>query len=114
MRISRAPEPGTAAGKTPRRTSDRTRVAPGRSDVVTVVEGPPPRGRNVRSTGTAASGAPGSAGGAPRKTSLEKTAPFRPTAAATAGTVQKEALALLGNAGLKKGSFVGAFATTVP
>src|SRR5512140_1577023 len=111
LRISSAPEPGTDAGKALRKTSDRTRVTPGRIWVVTVTGGPPSRGRYVTSTGMADSGTPG---GAPRKTSLEKTAPFLPGEAATAGIVQNIALLLLRSGGLRKGSFVDAFEPTVP
>jgi hypothetical protein len=56
----------------------------------------------------------GTLGSAPRKTSLEKTAPFWPGEAATAGIVQNIALLLLRSGGLRKGSFVEAFETTVP
>src|SRR5271169_1698805 len=111
LRISSAPEPGADAGKALVRTSDRTWVVPGRIGVVTVTGRPPSRGRYVRSTGMTESGTPGSA---PRKTSLEKTAPFRPGAAATAGIVQDIALLLLRSGGLRKGSFVDAFEITVP
>src|ERR1017187_483684 len=111
LRISSAPEPGADPGKGPLRTSDRTRVVPGRIEVDTVTERPPSRGRYVRSTGMTESGTPGDA---PRKTSLEKTAPSRPGAAATAGIVQDVALLLLRSGGLRKGSFVDAFKITVP
>src|SRR5450756_1546781 len=115
LRISSAPEPGTDAEKVLRRTSDRTRVVPGRIGVGTVTGGPPSRGRYVRSTWIWESGPPGSSPrNAPRKTSLEKTAPFRPGAAATAGIVHSLALLPLRSGGLRKGSFVDAFEITVP
>src|ERR1017187_4334809 len=92
LRISSAPEPGVGAGKALFITAGRARVVPGRIGVVTVTGRPPSRGRYGRSARMAESDTPG---GAPRKTSLEKTAPFRPGAAATAGIVQDIAPLLL-------------------
>lgn len=90
----------------------RTRIVPGNRSIVAVgvVAGPPPSGRKMICTGM---GVLCAAGSEPRRRSLEKTAPFLPGEAATAGTVHSVEAMEAGRGGLRYGSFVAAFETTV-